>query len=548
MQTVEKFRAELSPEQIARIEEWLEILRIVWNDGRSLLLFQRTMTRSYKDVADGKKLRLAPCCPLAVAYYRQPITETPKDLDLSRVGAYLSAKKSEDESQGFINARHSWILAKDRNGGAVGLRSGLPFTHPKVAEKKEVLIRVGQCCPLPGRDHSPPRLGYDPVGKFTLQSWFTQKHVRALVEEGLYSQDFARRFTDAPAWFVRGVCEDLSAAWSGFLKGERGEPRFKQFGEISSLSYGDAAKLSLSPAENGIDGFVRFPKLGDLQAQGFWRKWCRNSLESSKPRPLLVLKLCRDATGWNLHLTGWEMQRADYYAIALNEILSQADLQGLSPQLQRAMIVTLCGFCHLFWRELRTAKTVLTIPGEGYNAAIDDQGRNYSVLPRRHQDGVLDPHGRIAKLDEEIVSLKRAIQVQRDRLKSDRAAGITTNQGRRLAANEARLTLASAKRAKIIENNLKKMAHFTSERSQEVEIRVKSEGQKRTKKPKAKPGNGMPVEFLPNGAARVAESNRSAATVAPGKFIKLLKQEASERCQIVKILKPEAKKKPRKGK
>ncbi len=572
MQTVEKFGVDLDPQQLARIEQWLETLRIVWNDARSLLLFQRLMTRPYREKVMGDNgkpkniTHLAPCCPMAVSYYRQIVSQPPSDADLFQIGAYLTTKRRQagddataeaaSSEETFLHARCSWILAKDRNGGAVGQISGLPFTHPQVVDSGESLIRVGECCPLPGRDHSPPRLGYQPVAPFTLQYWFTQKHIRQLVEEGLYSPEFAQQFADVPAWFVRGVCEDLSAAWSAFLKGDRGEPRFKKPGEINSLSYGDAAKLDLSPDENGIDGFVQLPKLGRLPARNFWRKWCQNSLEPGQPRPLMVLQLVRDRDDrWYLHLTGWEMQRADYYAIAFQQMLSLFNFTkkdkpaDFIPRWQWNLIPIICQFIYLPWRLQRTAKTTLTVPGEGYNAAIDDLGMAYTVLPRRHQDGAIDPHNRIAKLDAQILHLQRATQVQRDRLKADREAGITTNQGGRLAANETKLSRLSAQRARIIENNLKKMAHFVSERSMEVEVHVKQENQKRTKKTKPKRGAGeLPVEFLPNGAERVSEQNRVTATVAPGKFLSLLEQEARERCQIVRIIKSSASKKTRRVK
>jgi hypothetical protein len=541
MQTVEIFRPQLTPAQTAQLDAWCETLRTVWNDGRGLLLFQRRMTHPYYDLVEEedakpkKVLKLAPKCPLDASMYW--LKEKGED------GSTLV----KDADGNPIPVYFSYILARDRNGGVVDALSGLPYTHPDAGE---MLLRVGACCPFNASeegfyrvaDHIEPSLGYEPFGKYTLQYWFTQKHVKQLAQEGRYSPEFAQQFCAIPSWFVRGVCEDLSLCWTKFVKGQGGEPRFKREA-VGNLSHGDASKLEIAPAENQIDGLIKLPKIGEVLVPKLWQIW--------QERPLLVLQLVKRADVWRLHLTGWEVQAADWLNVQREPVLRalQNNLRHaeLSPRLKMAMILE---FPWHPWGLLRRAETVLTVPGDGYNVAVDDQGRNYQVVPRRHQDGELDPNRVLARLDARIKRLQKAVQVQRDRLEENRKLGTGPIQSRRLERNLERLRVVSAQRALVIENNLKKLAHFTSERSASVTVHLKSAEQKRDAKPKPRRKAGeFPVVFEPNGAEKVAEANKTAATVAPGKFLLLLQQEADERCQSLEIVKPAAKPKAgRKGK
>lgn len=534
MQAVEIFQVQLQPEQSAILERWLEASRIIWNEGRSLLLFQQAMTAPYrikvaKPDKDGVlketlKTALAPSCSLNRKWF-----------------------KNED---GF--AEHSWIIDRDCNGGTVDMRTGKP-THRLAPD----LIRVGQCCPLPGRDYLEPRLGLEPFGKYTLQYWFSHKHIKEI-----YPMELAQLLCEIPAWFIRGVCEDLSLSWGLFLKGDRGAPRFKSADNLTeSLRYGDAQKLSVGVVEDAEtmnqkaakkddprifevgDGLIQVPKLGKLLVKRFAKDW--GAASPQKVRPILVLQLVKNEGAWKLHLTGWEPQPTDVYHpfyLELHECL----LHDLSPQFKLAWLLYLREFS--FWAQRRTAVTKLTVPGEGYTVAVDDRGKSYTVLPVRCGDGAIDPHRLIQQMDEQIIYLQRAIAVQEERLKLDKQAGVTSNQGHRLEANKQKLRRVSQRRALILKNNRKKLAQFICERSASVEVTVKQSEQTRKKKPKAKltAGSFDPATYDPNGAERVAAANKEMAGSAPGEFVALIKQEARERAQrVLMIVPPKEKQKKR---
>lgn len=527
MEAVERFKVVLSTEQQGLLSEWLETARWVWNEGRSLLLEHEANTGSVYWVPDpekpGKeKALVAPASPLA------------------RVNWF--ANEIEDKT---VWAPHSWIFPKGSKGGTVNLTTGAP-TH----YFEDNLIRVRQCCPLPGRAYKEPRLGLDALGKFTLSYYFRQKRikskqytsemesriselpswVRPAMREGLYPPAVVEQFCNMPAWFSNGVCDDLWQAWSKYKSGEGGKPRYKRPNEATeSLTHGDGAQFKISPAENGIDGYINGPKLGKILVKGLWEKWGET--------PVLVFQLVRRNGVWWLHLTGYKIQTADIFAYT-KAIIAKYLLGSSGINCKCALFVLGLNLWAL--QHPTRPEISLTVPGDGYNVAVDGKGKSYSVLPHRASDGALDPHQRVSKLEAEILRLQRAASKREEVLKVAREAGDKTNKGKRLEATYRKIAKLRAKLALILGNNRKKIAEKLSNRAKTLTVVLKEADQKRKRKPKARPGQEVnPASYLPNGAERVAKKNKQLAGSAPGEFVALLQQEAKERAQIIRVVKPQ---------
>jgi len=419
-------------------------------------------------------------------------------------------------------------MARDRKGGTVDLWSGEP-TH-LIAPN---LIRVGQCCPVTILDWQEPTLGLQIPRKFSLQYFFTQKGVAErfpyLVEE----------FNQVPAWFVRGVCDSLWVAWSRFKSGAAGEPRFKGIADpLTSLTYSDAAKLTLTVA--GKNGTISIPKLGlrngkqvpsKLEVIDLGRRFSSEENGEQHLFPVSVARIVRtpEAT-WQLHLSSYRISPGDIPGL-LVVICSES---FSCPLLKLAMLLISP------WALKRTQHCTLTVPGEGYTVAIDDRGHGYTLLPRRHTDGAIDPHNLLARLDHRIENLSREISWKYECAKRHG----TPSQSKRMKELKQKRRKLMALRACILRSNRQKIAHFLSERSRTITIFHKPTH--RIPKPKRLLVEGTnPAQYAPNGAEKVAKANRAVASAAPGEFIALLKREADDRRQPIKIVEMKAKKEPK---
>ncbi len=334
-------------------------------------------------------------------------------------------------------------------------------------EDAEPVIRVGQCCPISRPMWVEPRLGkrvegemarddapkeLEALGKFSLQYYFTQRNIR----QGRYSEETINRFCKIPSWFVRGVCDDLWLAWSKYRAGQGGIPKFKRKRDAKeSLTHSDGKVFTVDPfeeevkeQENGIleiaqlgqvpvrairdiwgsrlpaagrEGWLNIPRLGKVLVKDLWKDWGDTSIK--------VFQLVKDGDHWFIHLTGFKAQIADCYDILSLAMLSgllhsgNGDLFSKGQKRLRSFPYLLAALDYAngpLWGLKRTAKTVLTVPGEGDVVAIDDRGRSYDVRPRRASDGILDPNQKVFKLRKKIADLQRQVSTQENRLERDR--------------------------------------------------------------------------------------------------------------------------------
>ncbi len=516
---VEKFPLLLSPEEEKILCGWLRTCGKVWNVALSALQ-ELDQSTSINRVFNGKPERVAyPSCPFAVSG-----EGTPRPV---RTGWFKNEIKGEGEVM-TVWAEHCWILPKGRKGGTVDLFTGEP-THAIAPN----LIRVGQSCPMPIPEWREPRLGIQVPGKYSLQYFLTQANVR------LQYPYLAEEFEEVPAWFIRGLLDSLWQAWSRYKSGLAGEPRFKRPSDpVTSLTYADASKLVLSfDKENPKNGTISIPKLG--------RKISRDGKERPAPAVLKVVDLGRRFTvdtsegkvlrtpsvarivqlpngRWQLHLTAFEPTTGEIQSLA--KLLAASTCGTLTPSAQLYILLD------SWWRYKRNKDCTLIVPGKDYVVAVDDRGRNYTVLPRRHTDGAIDPHGLIPDLNRRIEELQRRISWKRECSKRY-GTPVESNALKKLKCQLRRLW---ALRTSILRANRQKIAHFISASSRDLTIHHGATTRMRKPRPRLKPGSD-PAEYQPNGAEVIAGVNRVAADSAPGEFVALIKRYAAEHGQNLSI-------------
>jgi hypothetical protein len=343
-------------------------------------------------------------------------------------------------------------------------------------------IRVGACCPI-ALDWFEPRLGLKTLSKYSLQYYFTQANIK-VVEPYFYDD-----FRQVPSWFVRGVCEALTKSWQSYKNGKARKPRYKRSLDAPvSLSYGDAKKLPITPIEGvnvgGMprDATINVPKIGKVEVDWLWHRWGN--------KPAATMRLVKTPNGWHIHLCG--------------------DKEFPDPK-------------------TRTAAITLTSSDSDLTLATDDRGNSYTVLPVRHTDRAVDPHGIIAKLDVEIHKLQQQVSRQRMRFVSDRQNDVSSNKGNRLAKNIKKLAKLQARRTAIFRSSRQKVAHFLTERSQSISHETIRAKRISKPEPKLTPSSFDPAKYEHNGAEAIAAINRARARVGVGEFIALLKQGMAER-------------------
>ncbi|MFQ3615857.1 MAG: hypothetical protein SNJ57_09245 [Cyanobacteriota bacterium] len=522
---VEKFPLVPDAALEKRLLEWLETCRKVWNAGLVALLELEASTAPVKilDQETGKQRWAAfPSCrfavrgqgpprPVATGWFKNQLTD--------KNGNALEP----------VWAEHCWILPKSRKGGTVDLWTG-EASHAIAPN----LIRVGQCCPLPIAEWREPRLGLQIPGKYSLQYFFTQANVR---KEYPYLAD---EFEQVPAWFIRGVCDSLWQAWSRYKSGTAGEPRFKRFSDpITSLTYADAIKLRLRFNEqNPKDGTIAIPKLGRkadkkgnlkvvpgvLPVVDLAKRFTVETEDGKVLRSPSIARIVHLPDGnWQLHLTAFEPTSGE-----IDNLAKLAIAIGCHATL--TPLARLYVLLNPWWRSKRHQDCTLTVPGENYVVAVDDRGWGYSVLPKRHTDGAIDPHHLIATLDRQIEELQRQISWKEECSKRHN----TPRQSNRLKEQKRQKRKLQARRAAILRSNRQKVAHFIAERSRDLTVIHKPAARIRKPKRKLKEGTN-PAKFEPNGAGVVAETNKIAANAAPGEFIALIKRYAEQRGQKLSV-------------
>lgn len=605
MQSVSKFPVVFTPAQTATLREWTFLCRWVWNEGLSLLIEHDATTAYNKELkacvpkSPLAQLGFGPPRPTVTAMYcnevavPQPKVATSEEAVVAEgeentvvatirelEGALEDAKKPKTEK---IWAPHSWILARGKKGGTVDPMTGIS-TH----KVEDGLLRVGQCCPVTLPEWKVPRIAMNqlveeptgipivsPIGKYSLQYYFTQKNVRAL-----YREDWANRFSEMPVWFVRGVCSNLTTAWEQSRKGDRGQPKFKRANAVSaSLSHHDGKVFSVIrreptpeeriqwkvPAKQKEVCLIRIPKMGLVYAKG---------LERWGDRPIKVLRLVRNPSGdWSLNLTGWEFQFGDtdweevekvlddlteketrefvdsvrclMIRQALAEVFAEVN-QNHPRQVKRTPIEWTVRTLPLWTFKQRKAHTKLQMVGQGFVLCQDDRGTIYTALPKR-KDGAVDPHNLIAQLEAQILEVQRKISWKIVSHRGQEQAGMDKGKGGRLAKLYQELAELKRRQTLILENSRKKVAHFISERSLSITVTDAPVEKKRVPKKKIKAGTFDPPTFEPNQAEQVAEQNKSVSSTAPGEFVSLLEREAAERNQrFVRIKSTQEKAPPKK--
>ena len=473
MQRVEVLPLVLADKQKALLDEYLETARRIWNAGLAALLEHDANTRTQK--IDGKKAAV-PRMPWAIAGegMSRPV----------KTGMYRNKHLKhvpKAEQWGAI----CWMFPRGRSGGTVHRMTG-KTTHAIEPD----LIRVGQCCPITIQEWTEPRLGLKPLGKYSLQYYFTKKN-----------HPEWEQLCAMPAWFTRGVLSSLWGAWEGYKKRRLGEPRFKRISDpIESLSYGDPSKLKYD-----MDT-VKLPSVGVLKAPGL-------SKIVAEDMPPLVLRIVKEGSRWFLHVTFYDCHPSDWGAL-----WKCWGIAGMDPRLQQ------CLLCLPTWQFKRKARTELTISGTDC-LAVDDQGRKYTPLPVRHTDGAIDPHNLIPNLTRRIEALQQQISRQERRGTSNR-----------LKVNRRKLRSLRRRKARILQNCRKKIAHFISERSASIIVRMEVDPSFVSKpSPKLKQGSIDPAVYEPNGASKVAEHNQQKSLLGHGKFVALLRQNSAERNQLIVV-------------
>lgn len=520
-----------SPAQTDRLFSWMETCRKVWNLGLDALLELEANTSWVKGTnpETGKsQWQAVPSSRLAIGGEGTPF---PVQTKMYRNVWKDEAGKVTEEAWGEC----CWIIPKGRTGGTVHRITG-ESTHRIEPD----LIRVGQSCPLPIPAWRMPKLGLQIPGKFTLQYLFTQKQVKEIYPY------FADEFSQVPSWFIRGVCDSLWQAWSRYKSGTAGEPRFKRAGEsIRSLSYADPSTLVIQIDSERRHGTIAIPKLdrtaqgksvaGPLHVTDLGRRMLVEVEGETCLQPISVVRLVYTPGGnWQVHLTSYRIEKGEIWNLLRLVLVTQC--QFLSPLAQQMLL------CTSPWSLIRHQDLTLTVPGEGYVVAVDNRGQGYSVLPRRHTDGALDPHNLIAKLDRQIEALQKQISWKYECAKRH-GTPVKSNRLQQLKDQKRKL---EDRRTRILRASRQKIAYFLSERSRKITVISKPAERIRKPKAKLKPGTINPPQFEPNGAEVVAELNKTTARSAPGEFIDLIKRNAKQRAQVLtvqQVKKPAKKKK-----
>lgn len=202
----------LSKSDIQSIEQWLESLRWVWNEGVRLLEELDTFTASYAEEVEGKKIwHRAPVCPIPWQYRR-------------------------------IDKNQPW-----------GEGNLAPYTY--FASKRP----YAQFCRLP-QDYREPRL--DHPSNFSLAKYFA--HKRHPDKPWLCA---------IPAWFIRGTCHSLAEAWQRYKSGKGGKPRFKRKNDANDTLIHEDPKCFKVEQVNPRDGLIRIPRLGVFRVKHLWADW-----------------------------------------------------------------------------------------------------------------------------------------------------------------------------------------------------------------------------------------------------------------------------------
>lgn len=210
MKTLE-FKLDLNQAERRTIEQWLSVLRWVWNEGLGLLIENDTFSAYCKD--DKKRYG---CCPMPWEYRWRLKSDSP-----------IVDQPTE-------GAKKDWI----------------PISYTPIAYTKP----YRQFCPIP-QYYREPRL--DMPTSFSLSGYFA--HKRHSDKPWLKA---------VPANFIRGTLHSLSISWERYKSGKGGKPKFKRKGDVlGSLVHEDGKSI-------GIKGdLVRIPKLGTFRVRHLIKQW-----------------------------------------------------------------------------------------------------------------------------------------------------------------------------------------------------------------------------------------------------------------------------------
>ncbi len=258
MRTIE-FKLDLNQSQQAKVDDWLNVQRWVWNRGLHLL-------EEFDSFTSWDKLSKSwvPCCPIPWEYYKLQAktewregSEEEESLPLPPLLLLLLFPPILLQLQ-LYSPHNSAVL--------------VPFT--RLAQIKPYRMS----CPIP-QAYRQPEL--ESPTHFGLLYYFAQKN-----------HEDKPWFCSVPSKFVAGRLQALSDAWSEYKAGQRKRPRYKRYRhKITTLINNNSKKIKVSGKK------ITLPNLGKVTVKSLDKRWDASV-------PIATLKIVKEPSGYYLQLTG----------------------------------------------------------------------------------------------------------------------------------------------------------------------------------------------------------------------------------------------------
>ncbi|MEH2168049.1 MAG: type V CRISPR-associated protein C2c8 [Nostoc sp.] len=296
-----EFKANFSPDQQAKIEQWLEINRSLWNIGLAALEGWDDFYGYY--IKDNKEY--ARCCP--VPYEYRPLKE--EEIATITQQERISGQKYLAPFCRILSEQSRWHVKKmptykvPTPAEKKDSWGWLPSSHN---EDRKYSNCTGYSCPIPR------------YGSVQNPSWY-EPVIRNPTYKGSGGLSLVSKTENLPQWmknsdipqrFRAGEMGQLDTAWQEYLKSrygqsevKRGKPQYKRKGDKLQTLINTNLSSEKLVGKNILAGI---PKLGVVRCKGLDKRW-RNP-DGSVPR-IATYKICKRPDAYYIQLSG-ELQRS----------------------------------------------------------------------------------------------------------------------------------------------------------------------------------------------------------------------------------------------
>ena len=350
MKTVE-FKLDLNQQQQAIIDEWLDVMTWVWNNGLALLKWREywlklNSCKFYPKLKPKDEDIEIPAeiiqswgfVEIGLAPLRYHLTEVGK----SKIWGLASDRTTPhkiniNEYPSFKTQEYTKEVIKTEKIGKEVIEKEVIYSAlEKLTEGQfleQRMTKKGICYYLHSpeyRHHKPHWRNEPPIksySEFDIRGYFTQKNIK---DAPAIPEQIKKRFNQVYSKFVAGECKTLFDSWNAYKSGKRREPRFKnrRYEQVKTLIDNNAAvreklteedkerqryekaeakvrgekykpsKAELTGSTLSIRGdTVKIPNLGYVRAKGLSKRWSN--------RHAVNYKITKEPSGYYLQLTGY---------------------------------------------------------------------------------------------------------------------------------------------------------------------------------------------------------------------------------------------------